>query len=77
MNHFQKKLNLNVRNPTYGQAFAHLDAALAKNAHSNDIEKIDRLRRALFGELPEDNPSGVNELQRSEASPDRDRSLKS
>ena len=77
MNRFQKKLNLNVRNPTYGQAFAHLDAALAKNTHSNDIEKIDRLRRALFGELPEDNPSSVNELQKSEAGPDRDRPLKS
>jgi len=69
MNRFQKKLNLNVRNPTYGQAFAHLDAALAKNTRSNDIEKINRLRRAVFGELPEDNPSGVNELQKSEASP--------
>ena len=55
---------MTVRNPTYGQAFAHLDAALAKNTHSNDIEKIDRLRRALFGELPEDGPSGVNELQK-------------
>jgi len=77
LNHFQKKPHLNVRNPTYRQVFARLDAALAKNTHSNDIEKIDRLRRALFGELPEDGPSGVNELQKNEASPDRDRPLKS
>jgi hypothetical protein len=72
-----KQPPMTVRNPTYGQAFAHLDAALAKNTRSNDIEKIDRLRRALFGELPEDGPSGVNELQKNEASPDRDRPLKS
>jgi hypothetical protein len=79
MNRFQKKLNLNVRNPTYRQVFARLDAFLAKKARNalSDVEKIDRLRRAVFGELPEDNPSGVNELQMSEASPDRDRPLKS
>jgi hypothetical protein len=67
---------MTVRNPTYGQAFAHLDAALAKNTHSNDIEKIARLRRALFGELPEDGPNTVNEFQKSEASPHRDRPFK-
>jgi hypothetical protein len=44
-----------VRNAAYLQAFARLDAALAKNARSrsNDIEKIDRLRLAVFGCLPD------------------------
>jgi hypothetical protein len=43
-----------VRNAAYRQAFERLDAVLAKNTRGNDDEKIDRLRRALFGELPED-----------------------
>jgi hypothetical protein len=53
-----------VRNAAYDQAFARLDAALVKNtrSRSNDIEKIDRLRRAVFGELPEDGPGDVNEF---------------
>jgi len=68
MNRFQKHRHFNVRNPTYGQAFARLDATLAKNIRSNGIEKIDRLRRALFGELPEDGPNTVSELQKSEES---------
>ena len=44
-----------VRHATYGQAFARLDAVLAENtrSRSNDIEKIDRLRLAVFGCLPE------------------------
>ena len=51
-----------VRNLVYDQAFARLDAALAKNTRSrvNDIEKIDRLRRAVFGELPEDGSGEIN-----------------
>ena len=51
-----------ARNVAYLQAFARMDAALANNARSRvtDIEKIDRLRRAVFGELPEDGPSDVN-----------------
>ena len=42
------------RKAGYDEAFARLDAALAKNTRSrvNDIGKIDRLRRAVFGELP-------------------------
>jgi DNA-directed RNA polymerase subunit F len=44
-----------VGNTAYLQAFARLDAALAKNARSrmSDIEKIDRLRLAVFGCLPD------------------------
>jgi hypothetical protein len=44
-----------VRNAAYVQAFARMDAALAENtrSRSNDIEKIDRLRLAVFGCLPE------------------------
>ena len=49
------------------QAFARLDKILAKNILS-DVEKIDRLRRAVFGWLPEDDRSGGNELQ-NEGSP--------
>jgi hypothetical protein len=39
------------RNGAYVHAFASLDAALAENARSrsNDIERIDRLRLAVFG----------------------------
>ncbi len=44
-----------VRYAAYLPAFARLDAALAKNtrSRSNYIEKIDRLRLAVFGCLPE------------------------
>lgn len=44
-----------VRHPAYRSAFEKLDAALAENARSraDDIEKIDRLRLAVFGCLPE------------------------
>jgi 2-phosphoglycerate kinase len=38
------------RNAAYGQAFARLDTALAKNSRSNDIEKINMMRIALFGD---------------------------
>jgi hypothetical protein len=40
------------RNAAYGQAFEWLDAALAKNSRSNNIEKIQRLRMAVFGCAP-------------------------
>jgi hypothetical protein len=44
-----------VRHQAYRSAFERLDEALAVNArsHSNDIAKIDRLRLAVFGCLPE------------------------
>jgi hypothetical protein len=40
---------------SYVQAFNWLDQALAENtrSRSNDLEKIDRLRLAVFGCLPE------------------------
>ena len=43
-----------LRQPAYRPAFERLDAALAENtrSRSNDAEKIDRLRRAVFGCLP-------------------------
>jgi hypothetical protein len=55
MTHNGKTPRRIVRNAAYLQAFARLDAALAKNARSrvNDIEKIDRLRLAVFGCLPD------------------------
>ena len=62
MTHNGKTTRPTVRNAVYDEAFAHLDAALAINTRSrvSDIEKIDRLRRAVFGELPEDGPGDVN-----------------
>ncbi len=56
-----KNTRQTVRNAAYLQAFARLDAALAENTRSrlNDIEKIDRLRRAVFGELPGDGPGEI------------------
>jgi hypothetical protein len=65
MTHNGKIARQTVRNAAYGQAFARLDAALAENtrSRSNDIEKINRLRRAVFGELPEDGPGDANEFE--------------
>jgi len=62
MTHNGKTTRPTVCNTVYDRALARLDAALAKNARSRvtDIEKIDRLRRAVFGELPEDGPGDVN-----------------
>jgi hypothetical protein len=44
-----------VRNFVYDPAFERLDRALAENtrSRSDDIRKIDRLRLAVFGCLPE------------------------
>jgi hypothetical protein len=54
MSRRQKTPQLRIKNPAYRQAFERLDIALSKNSSSNDIEKIDTLRRLVFGELPED-----------------------
>jgi hypothetical protein len=43
-----------IRPAAYGQAFAQLDTALAENTPSNDGEKIDLLRIALFGDAARD-----------------------
>jgi hypothetical protein len=49
--HTEKNARPRLRNNAYVNAFASLDAALAENtrARSNDLEKIDRLRLAVFG----------------------------
>ena len=60
------------RNAAYLQAFARLDAGLGRqilDQGQTDIEKINRLRRAVFGELTEDGPGDVNESQKSETIP--------
>jgi hypothetical protein len=49
MNHRQKPPQLRSKNPAYRQAFEKLDAVLAQNTSSNDIEKIDLLRLKVFG----------------------------
>jgi hypothetical protein len=54
MNHYQKPPQHQSRNSVYRQALERLDRALKKNTPSNECEKIDKLRWALFGELPED-----------------------
>ena len=61
MAHNGKITRPKVRNGVHDQAFARLDAALAANSRSrsNDIDKINRLRRAVFGELPEDVPGEI------------------
>jgi hypothetical protein len=41
-----------VRHAAYGQVFDRLDAALAKNSRSNDIEQIQFLRLRVFGSAP-------------------------
>lgn len=41
-----------VRHAAYGQAFARLEAALAKNSRSNDNERTQWLRLKLFGCAP-------------------------
>lgn len=50
----EKIARLPVRLPAYRSALERLDAALATNSRSrsNDAEKIDRLRLAVFGCLP-------------------------
>jgi hypothetical protein len=52
----QKSMPLVRRATAYVPAFAKLNAALAKNRRSklSDVERINRLRRAVFGVLPED-----------------------
>ena len=64
MTHNGKITRQTVRHDAYSQAFARLDAALAKNARSrvNDIEKIDRLRLAVFGCLPETVEKSKNKI---------------
>jgi hypothetical protein len=55
MTHNGKTTRPTDRKTVYGQAFARLDAALAKNtrSRSNDIEKIQLLRLKVFGCLPD------------------------
>lgn len=69
MNRYPKHPRPFVHSPNYREAFQRLDESLARNCTDSNLEKIDRLRRAVFGELPEDNSSTVDELQKNEASP--------
>lgn len=47
--HRQKAPQCRRLSAPYHQAFERLDKALAENTPSNDIEKIDKIRRLLFG----------------------------
>jgi hypothetical protein len=49
MNHRQKPRQCRRSNPAYRQALERLDRALSENTPSNDLEKIDAVRRILFG----------------------------
>ena len=49
MNHRPKPPQCRCPNPAYRQALERLDIALAENTPSNDLEKIDQIRRILFG----------------------------
>jgi hypothetical protein len=55
MNPRPKPASLRIKNPAYRPAFERLEAALAANTRSrlDDIRRIDRLRLAVFGSLPE------------------------
>ena len=54
MTHNGKITRPMVRNAAYRCAFERLDAALAENtqSRSNDVERIDRMRLAVFGCAP-------------------------
>jgi len=56
MNHRQKLPQRLPKN--YRQAFEKLDFALEKNTPSNNFEKIQRMRRALFGDVDKLEKSG-------------------
>ncbi len=49
MNHRPKPPQCHRQHPAYRQALERLDIALAENTPSNDLEKIDAVRRILFG----------------------------
>ena len=51
MNHRPKSPPPRLKIPAYRQAFERLDAALAENTPCNNIEKIRRLRIAMFGDV--------------------------
>jgi hypothetical protein len=51
MNRRQKPFQPRIKNPAYRPAFERLDAALAENTPCNNIEKIRRLRIAMFGDV--------------------------
>jgi len=55
MNGRKKLPTTQTKTPAYRQAFARLDAALGENkrSRSNELEKINRLRLAVFGSLTE------------------------
>jgi hypothetical protein len=59
MNHRKKPPQHLTKNRTYCKAFERLDVALAKNTPSNDIAKIDMMRRILFGVAVEDELPGA------------------
>jgi hypothetical protein len=54
MNDRQKKSQKKRHNPAYRQAFERLDAALDKNTESSFGDRIQVIRRLMFGDLPED-----------------------
>jgi hypothetical protein len=49
MNHRQKPRQCHRPHPAYRQALERLNRALSENTPSNDLEKIDAVRRILFG----------------------------
>ena len=59
MNRRQKPFQPRIKNPAYRPAFERLDAALAENTPCNNIEKIRRLRMALFGDVDQLQASGT------------------
>jgi hypothetical protein len=59
MNRHHKQPQMTVRNPTYRQAFQRLDESLVVNAQSDNFEKIQLMRLALFGDVVKLQQSGT------------------
>jgi hypothetical protein len=59
MNRRQKLPRHRPQNPAYRQAFERLDEALEENTQSDNTEKIQMLRLAMFGDVDELQASGT------------------
>jgi len=58
MNRHQKHTQHRTKTPAYRQAFERLDEALEENTQSDNSEKIQLMRLALFGDVVKLQQSG-------------------
>ncbi len=59
MNRYPKHPRLFVHSPTYRQAFQRLDEALSRTCVDSNFEKIQLMRRILFGDVDKLQQSGT------------------